>query len=283
MSLAGLQQLLTRSVRDTEYRRAVTRPEGLDRAAAELGLTDEEKAQFAAIQPDYLEGVATLVIKQRIVRREAEFALFLNALFRYTPRGRFFEAYHQTVSVGQFGRMEEVRRFCDFAFDYIVDRSLPEHLVDILRFCSYVCELAETPKEFPRGPEGPLRSSSSTLVLRKPYSVVEFRYDMLRLAKEDDDYGVDPRPRPTTLLLQRDWRQPKRSRAFDLSEHPLLAELTRGPRTVLDAGGLLPRLSHGFVKELVESLHDRQIVHLMLPAELVGYSLASPAGEPEES
>ncbi|MFZ3474047.1 hypothetical protein ACODT3_05920 [Streptomyces sp. 4.24] len=282
MSLAGLQQLLTRSVRDTEYRRAVMGPGGLDRAAAELGLTDEEKAQFAAIEPDYFEDVATLVIKQRIVRREAEFALFLNALFRHTPRGRFFEAYHQAVSVGQFGRMEEVRRFCDFAFDYIVDRSLPEHLLDLLRFCSYVCELAETPKEFPDGVQGPLRSSS-TLVLRKPYAVVEFRYDMLRLAKEDEEYTADLRPRPTTLLLQRDWRQPKRSRAFDLSDHPLLAELTKGPRTVLDAGGLLPQFSHGFVKELVESLHDRQIVHLMLPAELVGYHPARPAGEPKES
>ncbi|MFC7264060.1 hypothetical protein [Streptomyces lutosisoli] len=111
-------------------------------------------------------------------------------------------------------------------------------------------------------------------MLRKPYAVVDFRYDMLRLAKEDDDYGVDPTPRPTTLLLQRDWKQPKRSRAFDLSAHPLLAELTKGPRTVLDAGGLLSQFTNGFVKELVESLHDRQIVHLMLPAELVGYGLA---------
>ncbi|MFC7266017.1 hypothetical protein, partial [Streptomyces lutosisoli] len=58
-----------------------------------------------SIDPDYLEGVATLVIKQRIGRREAESGLVLNALFRYTPRGRFFAAYHQEVSVRQFGRM----------------------------------------------------------------------------------------------------------------------------------------------------------------------------------
>ncbi|MEU8708607.1 hypothetical protein [Streptomyces sp. NPDC048565] len=282
MSLAGLQQLLTRSVRDAEFRRAVVMPEGLDRAASELGLTGEEKAQFAAIDPNYLEGVATLVVKQRIVRREAEFGLFLNALFRYTPRGRFFATYHQAVSIGQFGRMEELRRFSDFAFEYIIDKSLPEHLVDILRFCAYVCELAETPKVWPQEPQGPARASS-TMLLRKPYAVVDFRYDMLRLAKEDDDYGVDPAPRPTTLLLQRDWRQPKRARAFDLSEHPLLAELTKGPRTVLDAGALLPQFTHGFVKELVESLHDRQIVHLILPAELVGYGLADPVGTPADS
>ncbi|MCA6092190.1 hypothetical protein LE181_08455 [Streptomyces sp. SCA3-4] len=282
MSLAGLQQLLTRSVRDGDFRRSVLRPDGLERAAAELGLTEAEKAQFASIDPDYLEGVATLVIKQRIVRREAEFGLFLNALFRYTPRGKFFEAYHQAVSVGQFGRMEELRRFVDFSFDYVVERSLPEYLVDLLRFCSHVCELAETPKAFPDEPEGAVRASS-TLVLRKPYAVVQFRYDMLRLAKEDEEYGADPQPRPTTLLLQRDWRQPKRSRAFDLSDHPLLAALTRGPLTVLDAGGVLPHFTHGFVKELVESLHDRQIVHLMLPPELAAYGGADPVGTTEET
>jgi hypothetical protein len=267
MSLAGLQQLLTRSMRDAAFRGAVLEPAGLDRAASELGLTQAEKELFAQIEPAYLNGIADFVLTQRIQRREAEFGLFLNALFRHTPRAAFFQQYHQAASTGQFGRMEELRRFCDFSFDYIVANALPEHLVDVLRFCSHVCELAETPKEFPTQPEGTV-AAGSTIVLRKPYLVARFRYDMLRLANEEDPYGLDPQPLPTMLLLQRDWRQPKRSRAFDLKDHPLLAALTDGPVTVLDAGAFVPRESHGFVRELVRSLHERQLVPLVLPAEL---------------
>ncbi|MET7483874.1 hypothetical protein [Streptomyces sp. NPDC005538] len=119
----------------------------------------------------------------------------------------------------------------------------------------------------PTEPEGPV-AAISTLVLRRPYTVVRFRYDMLRLANEEDEYGLDPRPHPKALLLQRNWQLPKRSRAFDLDNHPLLAALTGAPLTLLDAGAELPYGSHGFVRELVESLHERQIVHLILPTEL---------------
>jgi hypothetical protein len=267
MSLAGLQRLMARSVRDAHFRDTVLAPGGLDTIAAELGLTEEEKRLFGEIEASYLHGIADFVLAQRIQRREAEFALFLNTLFRYTPRDAFFRAYHQATAVGQFGRMEELRRFADFSLDHIVAHALPEHLVDILRFCSHICELAETSKELLAEPEGPV-AASSTLVLRRPYTVVRFRYDMLRLANEEDEYVLDPRPHPTTLLLQRNWQLPKRSRAFDLGDHPLLAALTRAPLTLLDAGTEVPYASHGFVKEVVESLHERQIVHLILPAEL---------------
>ncbi|MET7483875.1 DUF692 family multinuclear iron-containing protein [Streptomyces sp. NPDC005538] len=135
MSLAGLQQLLARSVRDADFRHTVLAPGGLDTAATELGLTEEEKRLFTEIEASYLHGIADFVLAQRIQRREAEFALFLNALFRYTLRDAFFRAYHQATAVGQFDRMEELRRFADFSLDHIVAHALPEHLVDILRFC----------------------------------------------------------------------------------------------------------------------------------------------------
>ncbi|MFJ8949978.1 hypothetical protein ACIRL3_11005 [Streptomyces sp. NPDC102384] len=78
MSLAGLQRLMAHSVRDAHFRDTVLAPGGLDTVAAELGLTEEEKRLFGEIEASYLHGIADFVLAQRIQRREAEFALFLN-------------------------------------------------------------------------------------------------------------------------------------------------------------------------------------------------------------
>ena len=100
--------------------------------------------------------------------------------------------------------------------------------------------------------------------------------DILLLATEDEAYTRNPVPRAKTLLLQRDWRQRKRSRAFDLAEHPVLALLAEGSATVLDIVGRIPQFSADLVINLVQSLYDRRVVHLIPPAELARYGVSVP-------
>lgn len=279
MSLAMVQKLITRTMRDAEFRVAL-RGADFDQIADEYGLDSAERDAVRAIEPDYLDKIANFALRQRAQRREAEFALFLNALFTHTHREAFFREYHQAVTVGQFGRLEEARRFVDFAFEFVLRHRLPDYLLDVLRFSLHVLELAETPKEIPAGVvdiNGVDRVNASIRVLlRKPYSVVSFQHDILLLANEDEAYTRNPVPRAKTLLLQRDWRQPKRTRAFDLAEHPVIALLAEGGATVLDIVGRFPQFSADLTVNLVRSLCDRRVVHLMPPAELVHYGVSVP-------
>jgi hypothetical protein len=283
MSLARVQNLITRTMRDAEFR-VTLRGADFDKIVDKYDLDPAERDAVRAIRPDYLDKIAGLVLRQRIQRREAEFALFLNALFAHTHREAFFREYHQAVTVGQFGRLEEARRFVDFAFEFVLRHQLPGYLLDVLRFSLHVLELAETPKEIPAdvvNNDGADQVTASTRVLlRKPYSVVSFQYDILLLATEDEAYTCNPVPRAKTLLLQRDWRQPKRSRAFDLLEHPVIALLAEGSATVLDIVGRLPQFSADLVVNLVRSLYDRRVVHLIPPAELARYGVLAPRENP---
>ncbi|WP_433788710.1 hypothetical protein [Actinoplanes sp. CA-252034] len=239
-------------------------------ACRDYEVEPHEVALVAEVDPGHLDAIADFVLTQRIQRREAEFALFLNALFRYTDRSAFYRTYHQQVTVGQFSRLEEARRFLDFAAGFVIGGALPAHLLDILRFCGHIVELAETPMTPVPGeyPAGHPVTATATARLRRPWTVASFHHDMLRLASEEEAYLRQPIPRATTLVLQRDWRTPKRSRAFSVAEHPIIGLLTSGDATVLDMAGRLPQFSADVVFGLVKSLHDRQIVHLIPPAEL---------------
>jgi hypothetical protein len=276
MSLDAVQHLVTRAVRDEQFRLTL-RGDAFDEVCDQYGLTAGERDDVRGMDPKDLDNIAAYVLTQRIQRREAEFALFLNVLFQHTDRTVFFRAYHQHTTVGQFSRLEEARRFVDYATAFVLRNRLPGHLIDVLRFSLHVLELAETPKVIPAGVAagGTPVTASAHVSLRRPLSVASFQYDILKLAAEDPSYSQRPIPHATTLLVQRDWRQAKRCRVFDLDEHPLLNLLTTGGGTVLDLAGRLPQFDAATVFLLVESLHERQIVHLTPPVELAAYAAGS--------
>ncbi|MYX94763.1 hypothetical protein GT045_08035 [Streptomyces sp. SID486] len=268
MSLQQVQSFLTRCLRDEEFL-GMTRSAGFDPAQHGFELTAQEYRQIREIDQDSLNRISQYALGQRIRRREAEYGLFLEHLGRFTDRGAFLRAYHQAATGGQGERLEEMPAFDDFAFRRIVGAALPEYLVDVLRFCSAVCELSETPKRLPPAEEAVVGADdiegTHVISLRRPYRVVPFRYDVLRIATAEDDYSAEPSPRPTRLLVQREWSRHKRSRVVDLSEHPMLALLCERPLSVLDIGARLPGFDHGFLMRTVRRQAERGLVHATLP------------------
>ncbi|MEU0412923.1 hypothetical protein ABZ307_34565 [Streptomyces griseorubiginosus] len=268
MSLQQVQSFLTRCLRDEEFRELTHRAE-FDPAQHGFELTAQEYRQIREIDRQSLNRIAQYALGQRTRRREAEYGLFLEHLGRFTDRDDFLRAYHQAATGGQGERLEEMPDFDNFAFRRIVAAGLPAYLVDILRFCSTVCELSETPKR-----SLPVKTvtaapqhieATHVISLRRPHRVVPFRYDVLRIATTADEYSAEPSPRPTRLLVQRDWNSHKRSRAFDLSDHPMLALLCEQPLSVMEIGARLPAFDYGFLMRTVRRQAERGLLHATLP------------------
>jgi hypothetical protein len=272
MTLSQTQAVLTRCLRDDEFREQIYGPE-FEEIAGKLGLSQQDREQIRANDRDELERISVFARGQRTRRREAEYGLFLEHLSRFQDRQEFYREYHQAVAHGQGERLEELCRFDNFAFEYIVDHGLPDYLVDLLRFCSLVCELGETPKVRP-GDSADIMPSEMihgnyTISLRRPFSIASFRYDVLHIADETDSYGEDPSPRPADLLLQRDWGEHKRTRAYRLADHPILTQLASAPLTVMELGATLPGLSYGFVLRTIRRQHANEVLHATPPDALV--------------
>ncbi|MBC3840257.1 hypothetical protein GXW82_08765 [Streptacidiphilus sp. 4-A2] len=196
MTLRESQAFITRMMRDAAFRALVQGPE-FDALADEFALDPSDRQQIRAIDMAEFGKFAEYSRFQRVKRRQAEYGLFLNHLMRFWDRERFFHDYHQTETGGQGERLEELRRFDNFALDYILEHGLPEYLVDLVRFCSIACELGETPKVDP----GEATTAVATEEIRgnyvislpQPSRVLTFRHDVLRIADEEDVYGLDPR------------------------------------------------------------------------------------------
>jgi hypothetical protein len=275
MTLAETQAVLTRCLRDDKFREQFYGPE-FEEIASQIGLNQQDREQIGAINRDELERLSVYARGQRMKRRQAEYGLFLEHLSRFQDRQEFYREYHQAVTHGQGERLEELCRFDNFAFEYAIDHGLPDYLVDLLRFCSLVCELGETPKVIPCGITDITKSVPSEMIggnyiisLRRPFAIASFRYDVLRIAEESDPYGEDPSPRPTDLLLQRDWREHKRTRAYPLADHPILAQLAATPLSVMELGAKLPGFSYGFVLRTIRRQHANQVLHATPPDALV--------------
>ncbi|MDN3240117.1 hypothetical protein [Glycomyces tritici] len=272
MTLRATQVFMTRFLREPEFREQC-RAEGVARFQQELGLDDAEVAMIAAVDLDQYEHAATSVRDQRAGRTYTVFGALIDELRLYVDYDRLYLEYDRVYSAGWWQRFAETRRFETFATDFIVRNGLPEYLIDLARLCASITKVADTPKALPEGsttdPAG-LKAVAPTFraSLRRPFEVRVYRHDVLRLL-DDPRYREGLAPKRTRVLIQRDWRQHKRSRLFPLDEEPLVAALAEGPASALELGERLPEWSYAQILAGLSDLYADKVVHLEVPAESV--------------
>ncbi|MCE6995303.1 hypothetical protein LZG04_10840 [Saccharothrix sp. S26] len=274
MSLTAVQEFLAAYLRDPAFRDDF-RELGTEADLPELaGLSEEEKRLVNGIDLADLDRVSNAVLNERFERTSSVYGLFLEHLGRYADVTRFYQEYDRLHTRGWWQRRAEVRRFEAFALDFVVRWGLPDHLVDLCRFCSVVTTVSESPKvsvpKFADLPGITAVRGNYTVRLREPFEVVTFRHDVLRIVNDPTGYGADPTPSVTGLLVHRDWREHKRSRVFALRDHPVLRALAAGPKTVFELAAAVPDFSYASLLAVVADLYGRDVVHLVVPREVAG-------------
>lgn len=270
MSLREVQVFLTSYLRDQSFR-ATHRDGELDQLAT-LNLTNHERSLVEQIKLDHLDKVAGNVLSERFDRAISVFGLFFDHLARFTDVDAFYQEFDRQHTRGWWQRRAEIRRLEAFVLDIVAERGLPDYLVDLCRLCSHITVVAESPKSAsPKHADLPgitVVRGYHLVALRQPFDVVRFRYDVIRALDDPDWSGHTASPTSTELLIQRDWRQHKRSRILVLSEHPVLRALTEGPATVFALGARLPELSYSALLYSVAELFSEEVVHLVVPQEV---------------
>ena len=273
MSLYQTQAFLSRYVRDQDFRQRYRDGQATD-LADQLGLSTQERGLIAQIQLDQFDRIAEHVLTERLGRTSGVFDLLLEHLGRFVDVDECYRDFDRQWSSGWWQRRTEIRRFEAYLLELVVAERLPEYLIDLARFCAQVTVVAEAPKVAPgRGSDLPGRDrvlGNDLVTVRGPAEVLHLRHDVLRIIDDPDGYGTTPTPLATAVLIQRDWRQHKRSRIFRLSEEPVLGALVDRPATVLELGERLPTLPYATLLTAVAELYGEQIVHLTATPELVG-------------
>jgi hypothetical protein len=273
MSLREIQVFLASYVRDQDFRRRY-RAGDATVLEKEIGLSEADVAQIGQIDLDHLDRIAEHVLGERHGRTNGVFGLLLEHLARFADVDQCYREFDRLWHRGWWQRRAEIRRFEAFVLDLVVRNKLPEYLIDVSRLCAHVTIVAETPKTAAppaADPPGLTHVRGNDVVsLRGPYDILDLRHDVLRIIDDPDGYGTTPLPLPTRVLIQRDWRQHKRSRLYRLADEPVLRALADGPATVFELGGRLPHVSYEALLDSVADLYGDQIVHLTPAPELAG-------------
>lgn len=272
MSLRGTQVFLARYLREADFREQC-KAKGVAAFQDELDLDDAELALVEGIDLAQLDVSAHTILRERAGRTGAVFGALLDELSRFVDMDAFYAEYDRLYCEGWWQRSFETRRFETFATEFIIRGGLPQYLIDLTRLCSSITRMSDTPKVKPSGanvdPEG-LQTVAPTFKawLREPFERRRYRHDVPSLLEATESTGT-PRPRPTSVVIQRDWRQHKRARIFDLADRPLIAALAEGPATSLELGERLPDWSHAHIVAGIADLYGDMVVHLEVPQAVV--------------
>ncbi len=229
MSLEGVQEFITRYLREPEFRERCR--QDMAAAARECRVEESELAELKGLGAQDFDNAAEEMFRDRIGKRSDEFRQFVDHLALYYPIEQFYRDYDATHPGGQLARPLELNRFLDFGVKQVLSRQLPDYLLDLLRFCYGYTSLADAPLE--SSPATAIKVSADTelrahqrVALRRPYRIVEFRYDILTLASHDPALGPPQViPAPGHYLMQKHWEQAKTTRVVPVDELPLLARL----------------------------------------------------------
>ncbi|MEU1800980.1 hypothetical protein [Streptomyces sp. NPDC019937] len=280
MSLREVQTFLAEYVRDSDVRR---RCDGGELTSVLDGreLTEEERGLIEQIELADLTKVAETVRRERFDRLSSVFALLFDHLAPHCDVPALYRRFDDEHRHGWWQRRAEIRRFEAFVVAFIVDHRLPPYLVDLCRLCSAITTVAESPKEEAPAhadPPGAVTVRGNyRAVLRRPYEVLSFRYNVLPLLDDPDTVTQVTTPGARKVLVQRIWDTHKRCQVFDLAEEPLIGSISEAPASVLELAGRLPAYTYETLFSEVAELHREGIVHLVVPPELAG-ELTRPGG-----
>lgn len=273
MSLREVQVFLATYVRDQDFRHRYRAGEAAELERS-LSLSADDIALIGQIKLDHLDYIAEFVLGERLGRIGGVFGLLLEHLAKFVDVAERFRAFDRDWKGGWWQRRAEIRRFEVFVLDLVAGGQLPEYLIDLCRFCAEVTVVAESPKVNP-GERADLPGltrvrGNDVITLRGPFTVSRLRHDVIRIMEDPEGYGDNPFPLPTEILIQRDWRQHKRSRVFRMADEPILRALAGRPATTFELGGILPEFSYASLLSAVAGLFSDQIVHVTVAKELAG-------------
>ncbi|HEX2687805.1 MAG TPA: hypothetical protein VHN14_14360 [Kofleriaceae bacterium] len=270
MSLEGVHRFLTVFLRNPAMRADILRGVSDDQLRS-LGVDDPELPLVRAIDLNVLYRSARGLADERRGRRRQEFTQFIDYLEQFIPMEPFWEGFEQAYPSGTLHRMEEVRRFSDYATRFLLESPLPPFLLDLMQFNLHTTSLSEAPRVQIEGALdddaiGDMVLPSDEIALREPYRVVEFRCDVIRIASQSlSQLGGPPPYQPTTLFIQKDWSQPKTARAIPLEELPMFRHLRERALVHDRIAQFDRRLAYSLIGHLRELAH-RGIIHVFRKA-----------------
>jgi hypothetical protein len=269
MPLEQIQYFLTKYLRDPDFRQRYRNSE-LVAIERELNLTKADLDIVRSFNLDDLDRTAIGLRDERRSKRETEFQQFVDHLAIYGPMDTFFEQYDSRYTEGLLTRPQEMSWFLNFATNFVLAHKLPNYLIDLLRFCYHYVKLSDTPRErtAPLLQELPVDGlqPSHTMQLRKPYKIVQFRYDVLYIARQSPSLELAALPpQPTELFIQKNWNRAKETQILYTSELPFLPLLQNGPVIVLDLLATLSSDAYGQAVVHLEELFRRGVIEVSSP------------------
>ena len=270
MGLEEVQIFLTTYLRDPEFREGYRRGEA-EALEGRLNLSRDDVAFVRSIDLDDLDRSAAGFREERMDKRRTEFEQFFDHLGAYGPVDAFFADYDRENPSGLLTRPLEMDRFLDYSTRFIVRRGLPEYLIDLLRFCYHYVQLADRPlgqvaRELTELPETGLRAYHR-VQLHEPHRLVNFRYDVLNIARSEPSQELAYlQPQPTELFMQKSRRLYKRTQIVNAAQLPFLSRIAGGPTSVLELVSSLPSAEMAWAVGHLEHLHGAGMVAVTLPS-----------------
>lgn len=269
MALLNQQRFLTRYFRDESFRTQVH-----DKGIADAGLeVDKVDIEFLeALSLDDLDRAALSVRQERVSKRAAEFEPFIRHLGLHFGVQDFLDEFDRQYTTGLQARPMEVDRFVSFALRALAQLGLPDYLADLLRFSYETTVLADRPIVVPDNAvdtfPDPLEAAH-VVQLRQPFRIRQYSYDVVTIASTDASESTGTWPTtPTTLLLQKNWDVPKRTRAFPVLRGALLTHLAESGQVQILELLAVPVGTFSDVISTLESLHAMGVIAVSVPPHL---------------
>jgi hypothetical protein len=270
MGLEQVQLFLTTYVRDAQFRESYRHgyAEGLEQ---QLSLEPEDIKLIQSINLDDLDRSASGFREERADKRRTEFEQFVEHLAAYGPIEDFYVAYDRAHPKGLLTRPMEMDRFLAFSTDFVLNNGLPEYLLDLLRFCYHYVQISDLPLEI-TGHELEQLPETGLLAyhrirLHKPYRVLEFRSDVLSIARATPSTDLAYlTPQPTQLFMQKSRKMFKRTQIFYAAQLPFLDKLLAGNKSTLELVSSLPATRMAWAVEQLHNMYAAEIIAIETPS-----------------
>lgn len=270
MALKDVQLFVTKFLRDSELREAVSR-DGIKKLASAHGLDEKEQDTILDMDLPYLDKEAAAIIGERFDKREGEFKEFFQHLSMYGPVEDFFFRYDRAYRTGLMTRPIEIDCLLSFATTFVVQNKLPAYLIDLARFNYYYTKVSITAIE--KDNSGIDKGLNDGLQLYKivqlnqPYKIVNFRYDVLSIVRSEFKYN-DPQysqENLVSLFMQKDWNKPTTTKIFYANEIAFLDQLIKEEFSVNELLATYSVQHHDWVINALAHLLENNIISLKSP------------------
>lgn len=260
MTMLNLQKFIVAYIRDMSLREecAAAREEVL----ARFELTPEEMELIRNEDFGLLDVTAKNMYLERYQYRSQQFMNFSRVLEMCDLLSDYMEGFVRAYPGGGLGRKEEGERMLEFGQSFLKERRLPEVLKDLLFYSYYINTFSFHQAEDEHN-VGEL-DWDAKLSLKRPYTVMDVRYDVLQLVDNPnitsvEDVGNIPQ-RSYKLFLQKNYQNLLSCHAFELDDNEFFSMLEENltGREILERASTPERKRE--LEELIRDLYDQEVI-----------------------